>query len=225
MKTNFRFSEGLLTAFCGLSLLFAAGCTGEQSAVAAESKAQKLPIPDETGRPKNAATATFAAGCFWCVEEVFHQVDGVASVVSGYAGGDAKTAKYELVSAGKTDHAEAVQVIFDADKVSFEKLVELFWKLHDPTQVDRQGPDYGRQYRSAIFYENEEQKAIALASKKKLEASGVHKKPVATEIVPATEFYAAEDYHQNYARLHPDNPYIRAHLFPKLKKLGLVLPK
>lgn len=214
----------------GLCLLIAAGCSGESSTDDSTSgnapvRSQHLPIPDETTRPQNAGIATFAAGCFWCVEEVFHQVDGVTAAVSGYMGGTAADANYDDVSMGRTNHAESVQVTFDKDKISFTELVRAFYELHDPTQVDGQGPDHGRQYRSAIFYHDEEQKQSALTLQQQLKASGKHGKPIATEIVPAKEFFPAEDYHQNYARLHPDDRYIQAILVPKLKKLNLIVPK
>ena len=222
-----------ISKFAGLGaffLLIASSCSRESATTASpvESKptrSQQLPVPDETVVPKNAGVATFAAGCFWCVEEVFHQVPGVTAAISGYMGGTADDANYEDVSAGRTDHAEAVQVTFDQDKITFEALVRAFYELHDPTQVDGQGPDHGRQYRSAIFYHDDIQNVTARKLQQQLEASGRHGKPIATEIVPAKDFFPAEDYHQNYARLNPGNPYIQAHLVPKLKKLNLIVPK
>lgn len=198
----------------GWNLYSMVGGSGDKSAGG-------LPVPDESNRPDGARTATFAAGCFWCVEEVFHQVDGVVSAVSGYMGGSKENAQYSQVAAGRTDHAESVQVIFIPSVLGYDDLLEWFFKLHDPTQVDRQGPDVGRQYRSAIFYHNEEQRAAAVAAKQRLDASGRYDKPIATEIVPAQEFYPAEAYHQNFARRNPGNRYIQFHLQPKLKKLGL----
>lgn len=187
--------------------------------------AANLPIPDESNIPADAAVATFAAGCFWCVEEVFHQQEGVFSAVSGYMGGTAEDADYDRVSAGRTDHAEVVQVHFDPDVVSYEQLLDLFWKLHDPTQLNMQYPDRGRQYRSAIFAHTDEQLRQATASKTALAKSGRHgSKPIATVIEPAMEFYPAEDYHQNFARLNPSHGYIRQWLVPKLKKLGMLIP-
>ncbi len=185
----------------------------------------KLTIPDESKLPKNPGYAILGAGCFWCVEEVLQQMDGVTAVVSGYAGGTAGDANYEAVCTGKTDHAEVVKVTFDQDKVSYDEVLETFWKLHDPTTMNRQGPDSGRQYRSAIFYQNDEEKAAAEASKKKLNEAEMYPSAVVTQIVPLEKFYPAEEYHQNYARLHPDDGYIRAILFPKLKKLHLQIPE
>ena len=146
--------------------------------------------------------ATFAGGCFWCMEEVLDQPSGVRLTLSGYIGGSVKNPTYEQVSAGHTGHAEAVQVTYDADKVSYAQLLDLFWKNVDPTVSDRQFCDVGSQYRPAIFYHNAEQKRLAEASKRKLEQSGRFKK-IAVEIVPAGEFYVAEDYHQDYYLKNP----------------------
>ena len=143
--------------------------------------------------------ATFAAGCFWGIEAAFREVKGVISTRVGYTGGRTKDPTYEEACTGKTGHAEAVEVIFDADIVSYQELLELFWSIHDPTQLNRQGPDYGTNYRSAIFYHSDDQKNLAEGSRKKLEDSGrFGRRPVVTEIVPATSFYPAEEYHQQF---------------------------
>ncbi|MEK7858650.1 MAG: peptide-methionine (S)-S-oxide reductase MsrA [Elusimicrobiota bacterium] len=142
--------------------------------------------------------ATFGAGCFWGVEAAFRQAPGVVSTTAGYLGGTLKDPTYEDVCGHGTGHAEVVEVEYDPGKTTYDALLELFWELHDPTQLNRQGPDVGDQYRSAIFTHDAEQKAAAEASKQKLSASGVHKKPIVTEITPASTFYAAEDYHQQY---------------------------
>jgi peptide-methionine (S)-S-oxide reductase len=142
--------------------------------------------------------ATFAAGCFWGVEETFRQIKGVTDTMVGYTGGTTENPTYEQVCRSKTGHAEAVQVTYDPTKVTYEQLLDVFWKNHDPTQIDRQGPDYGTQYRSAIFYHTPEQQKIALESKNKLDKSGKYSKPIATQIISAVEFYKAEDYHQKY---------------------------
>lgn len=147
---------------------------------------------------KATEKATFAAGCFWGVEEALRKVPGVVSTAAGYTGGSAKDPAYEEVCSGSTGHAEAVEVEFDPSVISYGGLLEVFWSIHDPTSLNRQGPDTGEQYRSAIFYHTPEQEAQASASKERLEKSGVHKKPVVTEIVPAKEFYRAEEYHQRY---------------------------
>jgi peptide-methionine (S)-S-oxide reductase len=142
--------------------------------------------------------ATFGAGCFWGVEATFRKVPGVGSVQVGYAGGVLENPSYEDVCTGTTGHAEVVQVEFDPSSVSYEELLEVFWSCHDPTQLNRQGPDFGTQYRSAIFFHSPDQEAQALESKRKREASGRHSRPIVTEIVPASEFYPAEEYHQRY---------------------------
>lgn len=142
--------------------------------------------------------ATFAAGCFWGVEEVLRQIPGVSGTPVGYTGGHAENPSYELVCSGTTGHAEAVELEFDPDQVSYERLLEVFWSIHDPTTLNRQGPDVGTQYRSAIFCHSEAQKEAAVASKEKLEESKRFGQPIVTEIVEASPFYAAEDYHQRY---------------------------
>ena len=142
--------------------------------------------------------ATFAAGCFWQVEEAFRKVNGVVSTMVGYTGGKTKNPTYEKVCTDATGHAEAVHVEFNPSKVSYEELLDVFWSIHDPTQLNRQGPDVGTQYRSAISYHNEKQKKAAIASKEKLEKSGKFRNPIVTAIVPISEFYKAEKYHQRY---------------------------
>jgi len=142
--------------------------------------------------------ATFAAGCFWGVESAFRQVSGVIDTQVGYTGGVTADPTYKEVCTDATGHAEAIEITFDPTKVSYEKLVEFFWRMHDPTQRDRQGPDVGTQYRSAIFYHSPEQKAAAEASKAALDKSGKYKKPIATQLLPAEPFYRAEEYHQRY---------------------------
>lgn len=144
------------------------------------------------------AKATFAAGCFWGVEAAFRQIDGVTATTVGYSGGNTASPTYKEVCTDTTGHAEVVQVEYDPDRVSYETLLDTFWSNHDPTQLNRQGPDVGTQYRSAIFYHDDEQKAAAAASKEKLESSGRSGRPIVTEIIEAQEFYRAEDYHQQY---------------------------
>ena len=146
--------------------------------------------------------ATFGAGCFWGVEETFRRVEGVTDVAVGYSGGHLKDPTYEQVCTDRTGHAEVVQVEYDPARVSYDELLSVFWECHDPTTRNRQGPDIGTQYRSVIFYHDEAQKAAALASKERLEASGRHRRPVVTEIVPAAPFYRAEEYHQRYLEKH-----------------------
>jgi peptide-methionine (S)-S-oxide reductase len=144
------------------------------------------------------AKAIFAAGCFWGVEEAFRPLKGVTSTTVGYTGGTMKDPSYKDVCTGTTAHAEAVEVEFDPKQISYDQLLSVFWQSHDPTTLNRQGPDYGTQYRSAIFYEDAEQEAAARRSKAELEKSGLFKRPIVTEIKPASEFYRAEDYHQQY---------------------------
>ena len=181
-----------------------------------------------TVEPASAAseTAVFAGGCFWGVEAVFENVKGVSDVRSGYAGGNLATANYEAVSNGDTKHAESVEVRFDPTKVSYEKLLEIFFSvIHDPTELNRQGPDVGPQYRSAIFYRSPEQKAAAEAFIKKLTTAKTFPKPIVTEIAPLTEFFAAEDYHQDYMRKNPKDPYIVHHDVPKVAAFKKQFPE
>lgn len=166
----------------------------------------------------NPDTAYFASGCFWCTEAVFERVEGVGEVVSGYSGGNKPNPTYDEVAAGETDYAESVRVIYDPEIVSYSELVEIFYGSHDPTQLNRQGPDIGKQYRSAIFYETEKQKEIAEEWKQKLDASGKYDKPIVTKISKFDEFYVAEDYHQNYYERHPNNSYIYNVSRPKVEK-------
>jgi len=195
---------------------------------AAEADAQ-LPPADETAMTSEDAsaagatteTATLGAGCFWCIEAVLEQIDGVTDVVSGYMGGDVPDPTYEQVCGGNTGHAEVVQVHFDPARLGYDELLAWFWKLHDPTTLNRQGADVGTQYRSAIFYHSEAQREAAVASRAAADASGEFARPIVTEITPASAFYAAENYHQDYYRLNKRAPYCRAIISPKLGKLGL----
>jgi len=165
---------------------------------------------------------TFGSGCFWCTEAVFQQLKGVTSVVSGYAGGHVENPSYEQVTTGRTGHAEVCQIQFDSEQISFEDLLEVFFNTHDPTTLNRQGNDVGTQYRSVIFYHNEEQKKIAERVKEELDRSGTWKNPIVTEIVPFEKFYKAEGYHQNYYRNNPNQGYCRLVIAPKLNKFEKV---
>jgi len=180
--------------------------------------------PDVKEIPDNVQVATFGAGCFWCVEEFFHQTPGVASTLSGYMGDTKETAEYKKVSSGRTKHVEVVRVYFDPKVLTFDKLLDRFFELHDPTTLNRQGYDRGIRYRSVVFYENDMQKLATEKKIKELTAAEAFDDPIVTAIEPAMEFYLAEEYHQNYARENPDNPYLQNVLFPKLKKLGLKIP-
>ena len=163
-------------------------------------------------------TATFGAGCFWCVEAVFLQLNGVNKVISGYTGGSTKNPDYRSVCTGTTGHAEVVQIEFDPQVISFKELLEVFWHTHDPTTLNKQGNDTGTQYRSAIYYHSETQRSIAEESKVKTDKSELWNDPIVTEITPIGVFYPAEDYHQNYFELNPTQPYCQFVIHPKMKK-------
>ena len=165
------------------------------------------------------ATATLAGGCFWCTEAVFKRLNGVQSVVSGYAASQVENPSYRQVCTGKTGAAEAIQITYDPEIISYETLLEVFWHLHDPTTLNRQGNDYGTQYRSAVFYHDDEQKKIALASKAALDKSGTYRNPVVTEISAFTNFYPAEDYHDDYYDQNRSASYCVFVIDPKVKKL------
>jgi len=182
---------------------------------------EQFPDPTIDAAPASGEeTAVLAGGCFWCVEAVYLQLDGVRSVKSGYAGGTAETADYETVCTGTTDHAEAVEIRYDRSKLTYGKLLKVFFSIaHDPTTRDRQGADVGRQYRSAIFYANDEQQRVAEAYIKQLDATKVFGRPIVTEVVPLERFYEAEAYHQNYAARNPGQPYIAFNALPKVKKV------
>jgi peptide-methionine (S)-S-oxide reductase len=177
-------------------------------------------MKETSDKPAAAKTEriTFGGGCFWCIEAVFQRLKGVEKVVSGYAGGHDPNPTYKAVCEGTTGHAEVVQLEFDPSKVSYEKLMEVFWAAHDPTTLNRQGNDVGTQYRSIVLYENDQQKSAAEQSK--AIAQKGFKEPIVTEIVPLTKFYVAEDYHQNYFNENGDkNPYCQVVIRPKLQKL------
>lgn len=164
-------------------------------------------------------TATFAGGCFWCFEAIFRRLKGVVSVTSGYAGGEMGETSYEEVSTGVTGHAEAIQILFDPKIISFRRLLDVFWMMHDPTTLNRQGGDIGTQYRSVIFYHSEEQKREAILSREKLEKKKKYKGKIVTEIIPYTAFYPAEEYHQNFYEKNKMYPYCAIVISPKIKKL------
>ena len=188
--------------------------------VSQTSKKQKSTHNNQLDNMKAATldTATFGAGCFWCVEAIFQNLKGVHSVASGYAGGKILNPTYKQVCTGSTGHAEACQITYDPKEVSYAELLEVFWKTHDPTTLNRQGNDVGTQYRSVILYHNEEQKKLAEHYKKELNSSGAFDAPIVTEISPYTNFYKAEDYHQNYYNENGDQPYCRFVIQPKVEK-------
>jgi peptide-methionine (S)-S-oxide reductase len=187
-----------------------------RSAAADKTDAPSAPLADGLER------ATFGSGCFWCTEAVFQELDGVQSAVSGYSGGHVKNPTYNEVCNGDTGHAEVIQVTYDPKKLSYADLLEVFWQTHDPTTLNRQGADVGTQYRSAIFYHTDEQRSLAEHYKKELDASGAFHSPIVTEIVPFTEFYPAEAYHQDYYDANSNQPYCRAVIGPKVEKVRKV---
>ena len=196
------------------ALLIAVQCSRDPLA------AEGVPTPkSDLPAAKGPQTAVFAMGCFWCAEGVFERVEGVSEVVSGYAGGTADTADYELVSGGKTGHAESIRVTYDPAKISYGTLLQIFFTTHDPTTKDRQGPDWGHQYRSAIFYQGEAQRSVAEAYIKQLGEAHAFSSAVVTTVEPLGEFYRAEAYHQDYIKNHPDNSYVRMWFPAKEKKL------
>ncbi|HYU45678.1 MAG TPA: peptide-methionine (S)-S-oxide reductase MsrA [Terriglobales bacterium] len=181
-----------------------------------------VPLASSSGRQ----TAVFAGGCFWGTQAVFQRVKGVAKTTAGYAGGSASTASYDQVTTEKTGHAESVEVVYDPARITYGQLLRIFFSVaHDPTQLNRQGPDVGPSYRSAIFYANEDQKRIADAYIAQLDQAKVFAKPIATQVTPLKGFYRAEDYHQDYALHHPENPYIQVCDRPKIESLKKQFPE
>jgi peptide-methionine (S)-S-oxide reductase len=212
----------------GPAALLACGLMAVVDVCAAAGSAVSLPAPVAdipASSAKGMQTAVFAGGCFWGVEAVFRHVKGVSSAVSGYAGGTAQTADYDKVSSGATGHAESVEVTYDPAQVSYGQLLRVFFSVaHDPTQLNRQGPDVGPQYRSAIFFVNDEQKSVAQAYVNELNAAKLFSRPIVTEVVKLPAFYAAEAYHQNYAARNPNQPYIVIHDLPKVAHLKEQFP-
>jgi peptide-methionine (S)-S-oxide reductase len=196
------------------------------SGIAAE-KAVKLPPPaQDLVATAPAETAVFAGGCFWGVQAVFQHTRGVLNAVSGYAGGDAGSARYELVGSGRTGHAEAVQVTYDPRQVSYGTLLQVYFSVaHDPTTLNRQGPDHGTQYRSAVFYRDAEQQRVTERYIAQLDAAKVFPARIVTQVSPLAAFYPAEAYHQDYATRHPESPYIAAFDLPKIANLKATLPQ
>ncbi len=181
-------------------------------------------MENEQDHKNNLEIATFGTGCFWCTEAVYERLEGVERVVSGYSGGHVKNPSYREVCNGTTGHAEVCQIYFDPDIISFDELLDVFWHTHNPTTINRQGNDVGTQYRSAIFYHNENQKRIAEASKNIMEVSGEFNDPIVTEITEFTNFYKAEDYHQDYFANNPNQPYCTFIVAPKVKKFTSKYP-
>ena len=211
----------ILILLVGTTMIFNA-CNNASAAVA-------IPNPKldaQLATTKSQQTAVFAGGCFWGIEAVFDQVKGVSKAESGYAGGSADTADYYTVSSGATGHAESVRVTYDASQITYGQLLKVFFSVaHDPTELNRQGPDVGSQYRSAVFFANDEQKRIAESYIKQLDEAKLFSGKIITQVVPLAAFYAAEDYHQNYLVNHPNEPYIVYNDMPKLVNLRKLLPE
>ena len=215
----------LLSALLMSVLLVAAGAGIALRGSAAEV-AHMIPAPVVDGAPAaTSEVAVFAGGCFWGVQGVFQHVNGVTNAVSGYAGGEQKTAHYETVGSGATGHSESVRITFDPSKISYGRILQIYFSVaHDPTQLNRQGPDFGTQYRSAIFPTSQEQARIAKAYIAQLNQARVYNAAIVTKIEPGREFYAAEDYHQDYLTRHPTQPYIVYNDLPKIEDLKRLFP-
>ena len=213
-----RFSLRILAIF---PVIISLACNVVTATVAIPDPLIDAPLASAKGEQ----TAVVAGGCFWGIEAVFEHVKGVIDVKSGYAGGTANTAQYDMVSSGRTGHAESVRIKYDPSQISYGKLLKVFFSVaHDPTQLNRQGPDHGTQYRSAIFCSDEEQKRIAKAYIDQLNEANVFARPIVTEVAVTISFYQAEAYHQDYARLHPDDSYIMVNDLPKVANLRKQFP-
>jgi peptide-methionine (S)-S-oxide reductase len=216
----------MLRLFVRLSLI---ACLAATLCCRASSAAVKLPNPaadEPLGKVRGAQTVVLAGGCFWGIQAVFEHVKGVSSATAGYSGGSAQTAQYETVSTGGTGHAESVRIVYDPAQVSFGQILKVFFSVaHDPTELDRQGPDEGTQYRSVIFYATEDQHRIAQAYIDQLNRAKVFPQPIVTQVAALQAFYPAEAYHQNYAEQHPNEPYIAINDLPKVEHLKQILPE
>ena len=212
--------------FTILAIAVAVGCSVVSSSSKSVDLKELIPETAPETAAKGTQTAVFAGGCFWGVEAVFEHVKGVTNVVSGYSGGEAKTATYDQVGDGDTGHAESVKITFDPTKVTYQQLLFVFFSVaHDPTQLNFQGPDHGTQYRSAIFFTDEDQKKTAEAFIAAIESAKAYKSKVVTQVAPLKAFYDAEDYHQNYLVRHPDEPYIVINDQPKVAALKKQFPE
>jgi len=203
---------------------FFISCANGQSGKADESNSQGITVPDEHFDPAAVDTATLAGGCFWCMEGAFQQIKGIKAVISGYSGGKEPNPGYRQVGSGETGHAESIQIYYDPLEISYETLLDIFFVAHDPTQLNRQGPDVGPQYRSAVFYHNEKQKKAAEEKILQLQGAAFAEK-IVTELSPYRGFWPAEDYHQNYEMLHPENPYVQKVSRPRIEKVRESFPE
>jgi peptide-methionine (S)-S-oxide reductase len=216
---NRKMKPLIISAFAGLAALISCA----QQSTSNTKKTMDNNTTNETKTTGKTDTATFANGCFWCTEAIFQELDGVISATSGYSGGQTKNPTYKEVCTGETGHAECLQIVYDPSKISFDELLEVFWETHDPTTLNRQGADVGTQYRSAIFYHDQEQKEKAEKYKAELDKSEAFNNPIVTEITPFTKFYPAENYHQQYFENNENsNPYCRIVIRPKLDKFRKV---
>jgi peptide-methionine (S)-S-oxide reductase len=217
-------TRGLFTAGAALVLCVAGACSGASAIDLAHFP--DAAVDEAKAAAKGRRTAVLSGGCFWCTEAVFEQLAGVSSVTSGYTGGTAADAHYRIVGSGETNHAESIRIVYDPSKITYGTLLKVFMSIaNDPTTKDRQGPDWGHQYRSAIWFADAEQEKIARAYVQQLSAAKVFSAPIVTEISPLTVFYPAEDYHQHYVQNHPLEPYVVANSLPKLQKLKKAYPQ
>ncbi len=207
----------IITIFI-LMFSFSALIKAEAAKIVTETKKNQNKMEETENIMDSTETAIFGAGCFWCVEAIFQNLKGVISVEPGYAGGSMANPSYEAVCTGKTGHAEVAKIVFNPKIISYKELLSVFWKIHDPTTVDRQGNDIGEQYRSVIFYTTPEQKVTAEKIKSELDKSSYYDKPIVTQIEPLDHFYKAEDYHKNYYENNKDEPYCQFVISPKIKK-------
>ena len=225
MNFDINISRAVRTIAVLVLILIDAGTAWNAKAAERSSVIPDPAVDTPLAAKKGKQTAVLGGGCFWGVQEVFEHVKGVKDVISGYSGGSVGSPSYEQVSTGRTGHAESVKITFDPAKISYGQLLKVFFSVvHDPTQLNRQGPDTGSQYRSVIFYVNDEQKRIAEAYIAQLEQARSFRDPIVTQVVPMTKFYDAELYHQNYARFHPEDSYIARNDAPKVERLREQFP-
>lgn len=219
-----RYTMKFFALYALVGLMFTVeACEGQEKQQASENTSSNLESLSSKERSR-IDTATLAGGCFWCVEAAFEQIKGVHEVVSGYSGGTEQNPTYTAVSRGATNHAEAVQVYYDSEVRSYEEILQIFFVAHDPTQLNRQGPDVGKQYRSAIYYHNDEQKQTIDKVMAQLEREDTFSRPIVTQVEPLDKFWMAEEYHQDYADRNPNDRYIQSVSIPKVKKVQKAFP-
>lgn len=211
--------------FISLLILNLYNCSETGESINSASVTPSKPSSITKAQKEKLSIATFAGGCFWCTEAIFERTKGVVDVVSGYTAGKTKNPTYRQVGMGMTGHTEAIEIYYDTTMIDYPKLVEIFFATHDPTTLNRQGPDVGTQYRSGAYYRNEVEKAIIEKHIAKLNDSGKYKNPIVTEVAPLDKFYLAEDYHQDYYEIHPENPYVQNVSKPKVIKFTKLYPE